>query len=115
MEAWAAAKHAVISGATGLNADTANGEFEQVEREVYRKVGDLDRWLFVDVKNKWIVGNTANKDVRKTKSSGFAYLVAAAGRMPPPAGPSVWKVSGGNGWVEQTLQVGLLSAAQVRW
>ena len=38
----AAAAQVVISGAAGPGAWLANGRFEQVEWEVYRKVGDPD-------------------------------------------------------------------------
>ena len=37
-----------------------------MEREVYAKVGNPGRWLFVDMYGKWMVGSTANKDDRKT-------------------------------------------------
>ena len=40
--AWVAAAQVVISGAVGPRADFVNGRFEQVEWEVYRKVGDPD-------------------------------------------------------------------------
>ena len=48
--AWAAAAQVVLSGAAGPSAARVNGRFEQVEREVYQKVGEPDRWLFVDCK-----------------------------------------------------------------
>ena len=76
----------MIRGATGSSAAYANGRFELAEREVYRKVGEPDQWLFVDSNGCWMVGNTENKDARKTKSSGRAHTVAPAGGLPPPAG-----------------------------
>ena len=113
--AWAAAQQVVISGATGNNAVFVNGRFEQVEREqVYRKVGELGRWLFSAEDGRWYVGSTAGKDARKTNPAGFAHSVASAGGMPPPAGAGRWKVGDGppGRWVEQTLEVKVLSAAQ---
>ena len=115
--AWAAATQVVISGVTGPDAAEVNGRFEQVEREVYAKVGELDRWLFVDNDGNWMVGDTADKDARKTESLGVAYSVDLGGGMPPPAGPGRWKVRDStdgtrHGWVEQTVQVEVLDAAQ---
>ena len=113
--AWVAAAQVVISGAVGPRADFVNGHFEQVEWEVYRKVGEPDRWLFVDKDGEWMVGSTAGKDNRKTESAGWAHSVASAGGMPPPAGSGRWQVVDGNGkWVEQTVEVELVSAAQAR-
>ena len=113
MEAWAAAKEVVISGVIGRNATMINGRYEQIEREVYRKVGQPGTWLFVAKDNRWMVGPTANKDVRKTHSSGWAYARVPASGMPPPAGSGLWKVSNGNGWVEQAVEVEV-HAMQVR-
>ena len=105
--AWAAARQVVIRGATGESwepsAAAVNGLFEQVEREVYRKVGEPDTWLFVSCKGKWVVGFTANKDDRKTESNGWAQSVASAVGMPPPAGAGRWKVWDNTKWVEQTV------------
>eukprot|EP01051_Picozoa_sp_SAG22_P014665 SAG22_NODE_1813_length_3512_cov_103.505703_1_plen_792_part_10 len=116
--AWAsdAAQQVMIGGATGPNADKVNGRYEFVDREVYRKFGDSTKWLFVSVKSGyWLVGNTAEKDARKTKSSGWAHPVAAAGGLPPVAGAVKWKVAHGNGnWVEQTVRVEVLDAAAAR-
>ena len=62
-----------------------------------------------------MVGATARKDARKTKSAGYAHSVAPAGGMPPPAGAGRWKVLHGPGnWVEQTVEVELVDAAQLR-
>ena len=114
--AWAAAPaQVVISGAAGPDAAEVNGRFEPVDREVYAKVGDPDVWLFVAMDGLWWVGGTANKDKRKTNSHGFAHSVAPAGGMPPPAGAGRWKVTHGKGnWIEQTVEVELVSAAQAR-
>ena len=112
--AWAAAAQVVISGAAGPKAARVNGRFEQVDREVYAKVGDPGVWLFVDMHGRWVVGDTANKDARKTESAGWAHSVASAGGMPPPAGAGRWKVYDGTKWVEQTVEVELVSAAQAR-
>ena len=107
--AWAAAAQVVISGVVALNAATTaaiNGRFEQVDREVYRKVGDPDMWLFVAKNGTWCVSTTAKKDARKTESAGWAHSMAPAGGMPPPAAASRWKVARAGGmWVEQTLQI----------
>jgi hypothetical protein len=91
----------VISGAKGPRAAIINGRFEQVEHDVYRKVGELDSsWLFVadnaddrtydqpgpkaragGAQPKslgcWWVGSTAHKDARK--ANGWAHSVAPAG------------------------------------
>ena len=119
--AWAfgAASQVVISGAEGPSAVRVNGRFEQVEREVYRKVGEPDEWLFIDKDDEWTVGATAGKDARKTEWRGSALLcsahsVALAGGMPPPDGAGRWKVYDGTKWVEQTVEVELVSAAQAR-
>ena len=77
---------------------------------MYAKVVDPGRWLFVNKEGEWVVGSTANKDTRKTRSTGAAYSMASAGGMPPPAGAGRWQVWDGsddyNGkWVEQTVQV----------
>ena len=112
--AWAAAAQVVISGAVGPRAAHLNGRFEQVEREVYRKVEVPDEWLFVDKDGDWMVGSTAVKDARKTKSAGWAVSVASAGGMPPPAGLGRWQVSHGNDvvdWIEQTVRVEVFSTA----
>ena len=106
--AWAAAAFVFLSGAAGPYAANVNGLFEQVDREVYRKVGEPGRWLFVDMLDQWVVSNTADKDVRKTSSMGWAHLVALAGGMPPPAGAGRWQVDDGSKWVEQTMQIHLL-------
>ena len=113
--AWAAAAQVVLSGAAGVNASWVNGRFEQVNREVYRQVGDPDPWwLFVNSNGTWWVSNTAGKDARKTGSNGWAHSVAPAGGMPPAAGAGRWQVFHGGRWVEQTVEVELLDAAQVR-
>ena len=114
--AWAAAQQVVISGATGPAAARVNGRYEQVEREVYGKVGEPDLWLFVAIDGTWMVGPTAGKDGRKSKSAGWAQSVASAGGMSPPAGAGRWQVSDGKGgWlVEQTVEVEVLDAAQAR-
>ena len=117
--AWAAAAQVVISGAAGSSAAIAvfiNGRFEQVDREVYRKVGEAGRWLFVAKSGFWHVSNTADKDARKTESRGLAHSVAPAGEMPPPAEAGRWQVADGKGgkWVEQTVEVEVLDAAQAR-
>ena len=107
----------MISGVTGPDAAEVNGRFEQVEREVYAKVGELDRWLFVDNDGNWMVGDTADKDARKTESLGVAYSVDLAGGMPPPAGPGRWEVrdsTDGTRHGQQTVQVEVLDAAQAR-
>ena len=107
--AWAAAAQVVISGVVALNAATTaaiNGRFEQVDREVYRKVGEPGRWLFVAKDGRWYVGFTEDKDARKTGSRGWAHSVAPAGGMPPPSAAGRWKVAhGGTKWVEQTVEV----------
>ena len=108
------AMQVVISGAAGPFAAKVNGRFEQVELEVYRKVGEPGRWLFVNKDGKWLVGTTADKDARKTKSAGWAVSVASAGGMPPPAGAGRWQVSDGTKLVEQTVEVELVSTAQAR-
>ena len=113
--AWAAAPaQVVISGAEGPNAASVNGRFEQVERGVYRKVGEPGLWLFVAKKGTWSVGATAGKDARKTESAGWAHSVALAGRMPPPVGTGQWHVHDDTKWAEQTLEVEVLDAAQAR-
>ena len=102
----AARPQVVISGAVGPNAARVNGRFEQVEREVYRKVGEPGRWLFVAKDGRWYVGFTEDKDARKTGSRGWAHSVAPAGGMPPPSAAGRWKVAhGGTKWVEQTVEV----------
>ena len=95
----------MIRGATGPSAVDVNGRFELAEREVYRKVGEPDKWLFVCSDGEWMVGATASKDARKTKSNGWAHTVASAGGLPPPAGAGQWKVRDGSDWVAQTVQV----------
>ena len=112
--AWAAAHQVVLIGAAGLAAAKVNGRFEQVEREVYRKVGEPGLWLFVAKKGTWSVGATAGKDARKTESAGWAHSVALAGRMPPPVGTGQWHVHDDTKWAEQTLEVEVLDAAQAR-
>ena len=104
----------MISGVTGPDAAKVNGRFEQVEREVYRKVGEPGLWLFVAKKGTWSVGATAGKDARKTESAGWAHSVALAGRMPPPVGTGQWHVHDDTKWAEQTLEVEVLDAAQAR-
>ena len=106
--AWAAAAQVVLSGVTGTNSwcVSANGRFEQVEREVYAKAGNPDSWLFVAKNGSWMVGDRACKDARKTGSGGWAGSVALAGGMPLPARAGRWKVhDGSKGWVEQTIQI----------
>ena len=99
----------MISGAAGLHAAAINGRFEQVEREVYRKVEEPDRWLFVDKNEHWSVGGTTQKVSRKTRASCVAFQVAKAGGRPPVAGVVQWKVTDGNGnW--QTVEVEVLAA-----
>ena len=78
---------------------------EQVKREVYAKVVDPGRWLFVNKEGEWVVGSTANKDTRKTRSTGAAYSMASAGGMPPPAGAGRWLMFIDGEWVEQTVEV----------
>ena len=114
--AWAAAAQVVISGAAGPRAAPVNGQFEQVDREVFRKILEPDRWLFVAKAGKWMVGPTARKDARRTESNGWAQSVASAGVMPPPAGAGRWQVADGKGgWlVEQTVEVEVLDAGQAR-
>ena len=108
----AARPQVVISGAVGPNAARVNGRFEQVEREVYRKVGEPGRWLFVAKDGTWWVSTTAKKDDRKTESGGWAHSVASASGMPPLAGEGRWKVFfGGGKWDEQTVEVEVLDAA----
>ena len=110
-----AARQVVISGAAGPNAAWVNGRLELVEREVYRKVGEPGTWLFVDKDDTWMVGDTESKDARKTESASWAHSVASAGGMPPPAGAAEWKVTHGkDNWVEQTVEVEVLNAAQAR-
>eukprot|EP01050_Picozoa_sp_SAG11_P029798 SAG11_NODE_8534_length_1004_cov_1.662983_1_plen_334_part_11 len=117
-KAWAEAeaqaeRWVVLGGAAGPNAETVNGRYEAtVEREVYRKAGDASTWLFVTKTGKWMVGATADKDARKTRSSGWAHTVAPAGGRPPPAAAAVpWNVLCGKGdWREQALRVELPSA-----
>ena len=111
--AWAAAQQVMITGAMGSNAAAANGRFKQVEREVFEKVGDPETWLFVATDGGWWVGDTEDKNARE--AWGYAHSVCAAGEMPPSAGPAQWQLHDGEDeWVEQTLQVEVLSAAQVR-
>ena len=76
----------VISGVTGLNADFGNGRHEVVDRDVHRKVGDPDKWLFANHNGQWMVGATNSKHARKTVSNGYAYTMAKAGGRPPAAG-----------------------------
>ena len=65
--AWAAARSVVVSGAAGLIAGLVNGRYEATaDREVYAKVGDPGQWLFVDKDGDWTVGDTADKDARRT-------------------------------------------------
>ena len=101
--------------ATGSSAEYVNGRYEQTaEREVYRKLGDSGKWLFISKTGKWMVGSTASKDERKTKSTGWGETVAAAAGLPPTAGASVrWQVHDDGNWVEQTVQVEMLDAAAV--
>ena len=110
--AWGAAQQVVISGATGPNAATVNGQFELVERGVYK--AGTSRWLFIAQDGDWTVGNTANKDARATDSNGWAYAALPAGGMPPHSGAVQWQVADGEDWFEQTWTVEVLSAAQVR-
>ena len=95
----------MIRGATGSSAAYVNGRFELAEREVYRKVGEPDSWLFVVSDGCWWVGPTASKDARKTESTGWAHTVASAGGLPPPAGAGQWQLYEGSDWVPQTVQV----------
>eukprot|EP01052_Picozoa_sp_SAG31_P005241 SAG31_NODE_227_length_19818_cov_6.503271_18_plen_211_part_00 len=77
--AKAVARQVVISGATGKTSSNINARYEQVEPEVYRNVAAKDRWLFVNSTGNWMVGTTAGKDTRSTKSTGWCYSVAKAG------------------------------------
>ena len=128
-----AARQVVISGAAGNAATTAavNGRYEQVDREVYhkvgrsgdREVGEAGRWLFVTKDGNWMVGSTAGRDARKTEPTGWAHSVASAGGMPPPAGMGRWQVCDSSDdddkwvddkWVEQTVVIEVLDAGQAR-
>ena len=80
--------------------------FEQMEREVYAKVGEPNLWLYINSKGNWLVGGTPGKDKRRTNSLGVGRSVASAGGLPPPAGPGRWQMHGdGSEWVEQTVQI----------
>eukprot|EP01051_Picozoa_sp_SAG22_P006333 SAG22_NODE_409_length_10939_cov_1.956638_6_plen_870_part_00 len=105
-----AAQQVVIKGLTGPEADLVNGRYEFVDREVYRKVGDPGKWLFVNKDGTWRVGSTGSKDARKTGSDCWAHAAAAAGGLPPAAGAVRWKVYDGSSWVEQTVQVEITQA-----
>ena len=96
-----------IGGAAGPKADYVNGRYEATaDREVYAKAGAPNRWLYVDVNGKWMVGPTKGKDARRAR--GWARQAAAAGGQPPEAGPAVaWRVlePGRGNWKEQRLRV----------
>ena len=111
--AWAAARAVVIGGAAGPKAGVINGLYNATaDREVYAKAGVPGAWLFVAQSGDWMVGDTAAKDARQTRSTGVAFQVAAAGGRPPAAGPAVaWKVDDGTKSVEQRLRVEALDAA----
>ena len=91
------------------NAAKVKGRFEQVKRDVYRKVGKPGKWLFVaktgrrQTNGKWMVGNTEWKEARGA-AWPWAHSVASAGGMPPPAGAGRWQVLAGSTWVEQTVE-----------
>eukprot|EP01050_Picozoa_sp_SAG11_P035781 SAG11_NODE_13292_length_661_cov_1.393238_1_plen_125_part_00 len=106
----------VIGGFTGSKAALANGCYEFVDREVYRKVGEPDRWLFVARDGNWMVGPTTSKDARKTESAGWAHAVAPAGGRPPAAGAIKWKLFDGSSeaWGVQTVRVEILDATAVQ-
>jgi len=108
-KAWAAAPAVVvISGAEGPSAGIANGRFELAERDVYRKVGGAERWLYIASSGWWWVGDTEDKDARETR--GWAHSVASANGLPPASGEAQWKVADGKGgWVEQALQLRTLN------
>ena len=105
----------VISGAAGPNAAVLNGRFEQVEWEVYRKVGEPSRWLYVAKNDCWMVGDTGGKDKRRTVSFGTAHSLVKAAGMPPPAGAGRWKVRDSGKWVEQTVKVRHAAEAVARF
>eukprot|EP01050_Picozoa_sp_SAG11_P007701 SAG11_NODE_651_length_7926_cov_2.465057_1_plen_2511_part_00 len=107
---WAAAQQVVIGGSTGSKAALVNGCYEFVDREVYRKVGEPDRWLFIARDGNWTVGPTTSKDARKTESAGWAHAVAPAGGRPPAAGAIKWKLFDGSSktWGVQTVRVEVL-------
>ena len=63
-----------------------SGSLGNFPREVYRKVGEPFRWLYVAKNDCWMVGNTRGKEQRRTHSFGAAHSLAKAGGQPPPAG-----------------------------
>ena len=69
-----AARLVVISGATGLSAAEVNGRFEQVEREVYRKVGQPDTWLF-----GWWASQPTRTTGRRSRTAGLSRWRRRAG------------------------------------
>ena len=98
----------VISGASGPNAAAVNGRYQQVagfDRNVYRKLDDAEKWLFVAADDTWFVGSAANKD--ESATTGWAHSVAPAEGLPPPRGAGLWQVVHGDGqrWAEQTLEL----------
>ena len=57
-----------ISGATGVNATSINGVYEPMEERsndapLYRKVGDLEKWIEygAERKKEWVIKKTADK------------------------------------------------------
>ena len=76
-----AAAHVVLSGVTSTPPTLAakvNGRFAQVERDVHRKVGNPDTWLFVAKDGHWYVGWYAiiNNSNRKKH---FAIIAETSG------------------------------------
>ena len=109
---WATASTLLIDGATGEHAGIVNGGWEVAERPegeppIYRRADGSDLWLFVACDGTWSVGDKEDKDERKTLETqtwGWAYSVAAEGRLPHEVG-TAWKVLDGEEWTEQTVRV----------
>ncbi len=66
-----------ITGASGLYAALVNGEYEPVagelhnDRPLFRKLGDLGRWLVYASNGRWIVQGSEAK--AKNMNEGYAY------------------------------------------
>ena len=99
---WATAGTVLIEGATGSSAGVVNGRFKVAERPdneppIYRKADGSDWWLYVSRRGTWVVGDTRNKDERRSLMSAAFSSEAADGRLPHEVG-RVWKVCDGGKW-----------------
>ena len=101
----------LIEGAIGARSGIVNGGFDVAEwpdnePPIYRRFDGSDGWLFVNVVDKWTVGDQQDKDARKTLRGRYLRgrraqsVEEAAGRLPHEVGTE-WQVFNGN---RKTLQ-----------